>query len=76
MTWRACYHEAVGRLDDIVARNRNPKRSERMTVGIGLALFLLLIIFLMTFTDLGLPSTDSPPPANKVEKRVNDVQLR
>lgn len=47
-----------------------------MTVGIGVSLFLLLIIFLMTFTDLGLPNTESPPPSKQIEKRVNDVQLR
>lgn len=49
-----------------------------MTVGIGVALFLLLIIFLMTFTDLGIPNSDPPAaaPGNKIEKRVNDVKLR
>lgn len=70
----------MGRLDDIIERNKNPKRTERMTVGIGVSLFLLLIILLMTLTDLGIPRTPSsgdnpaPPPAG--EKRVNDVQLR
>ena len=74
---RACYHEAVGRLDDIVQRNRYPKRTERVTVGIGIALFILLIIFLMTFTDLGRPNFEEPAaPPTKIEKRVNDVQLR
>jgi hypothetical protein len=67
----------VGRLDDIIQRNRNPKRTERLTVGIGVSLFLLLILFLMTFTDLGIPNTDEPPPQPpSTEKRVNDVQLR
>ena len=65
----------MGRLDDILERNRNPKRTERLTVGIGVALFLLLIIFLMTFTDLGIPKT-APPPSGKIEKRVNDIKLR
>ncbi len=66
----------MGRLDDIVERNRNPKRTERLTVGIGIALFLLLIIFLMTFTDLGLPKEDPKPPPASTEKRVNDIKLR
>ena len=68
----------MGRLDDIVERNRNPKRTERLTVSIGIGLFLLLIIFLMTFTNLGLPS-DAPPTTNPqptTEKRVHDVKLR
>lgn len=69
----------MGRLDDIVERNRNPKRTERLTVSIGIGLFLLLIIFLMTFTDLGLPKSDESPPTNPqptTEKRVHDVKLR
>jgi hypothetical protein len=70
----------VGRLDDIIERNRNPKRSERTTVGIGVALFLLLIIALMTMTDLGIPAADptlTPTRAPDTgEKRVNDVLLR
>ena len=34
----------MGRLDDIIARNKNPKRfGERMTVGIGLGVFVLLL---------------------------------
>ena len=66
----------MGRLDDIVERNRNPKRTERLTVGIGIALFLLLIIFLMTFTDLGLPKEDPKPPPASTEKRVNDIKLK
>ncbi len=66
----------MGRLDDIVERNRNPKRTERLTVGIGVALFLLLIIILMTFTDLGLPNADQSPPPTRTEKRVNDIKLR
>jgi len=66
----------VGRLDDIVQRNKNPKRSERTIVGIGVALFLLLIIILMTCTDLGLQKDGAKPPPSGTEKRVNDVKLR
>lgn len=66
----------MGRLDDIIERNRNPKRTERLTVGIGVALFLLLIIILMTFTDLGRPNFESSAPPSGTEKRVNDIKLR
>jgi len=64
----------VGRLEDIVARNQNPKRGrERITVGIGVGLFLLLIIILMVFTDLGVPEDD---PSVFAPPGVPDVQLR
>ena len=66
----------MGRLDDILERNRNPKRTERVTVGIGVALFLLLIIFLITVPDLGLPADDPKPAPANTEKRVNDIKLR
>lgn len=69
----------MGRLDDIIARNKYPRRrDERLTVGIGLALFLLLVIGLMVFTDLGIPADDAPPPAPSVDPddgRVHDVKL-
>ena len=63
----------MGRLDDIIRRNKHPKRfGERLTVGIGLALFLLLILFLMVFTDLGKRPDDQPPPK---DDRVRDIKL-
>lgn len=76
----------MGRLENIIARNRHPKRfGERLSVGLGLALFLLVIIFLVVFTDLGLPPElrDAPPaterPAHESpptpERRVDDVRL-
>jgi hypothetical protein len=65
----------VGRLEDIIERNRNPKANrERITVGIGLGLFLLLIIVLMVFTDLG-ERPDDTDDSIKV-RRLPDVQLR
>ncbi len=70
----------MGRLDDIIRRNKHPKRfGERLTVGIGLGLFVLLIILLMVLTDLGLPPSD--PPATQrsgpepTDRRVDDVRL-
>ena len=65
----------MGRLEDIAERNRNPKGGERLTVGIGIAVFLLLIIGMMVFTDLGRPG-DAPKPDPTIEKRVNDIKLR
>ena len=67
----------MGRLEDIAERNRNPKGSERLTVGIGVAVFLLIIIALMVFTDLGRPG-DAPAPRDPDDavKRVNDIKLR
>lgn len=45
----------MGRLENIIERNRNPRAHRRgMTASVGVGLFLLLIIILMMFTDLGL----------------------
>lgn len=64
----------MGRLENIIERNRNPKRGERMTVGIGFGVFILIIIALMVFTDLGA-RPDATQPAPTSEKRVRDVKL-
>jgi hypothetical protein len=46
----------VGRLDNIIARNRRPNRlQERVIVSTMLGAIVLLIIVLAVFTDLGLP---------------------
>jgi hypothetical protein len=46
----------VGRLDNIIARNRRPNRlHERLTVSLVLGAIVLLILALAVFTDLGLP---------------------
>lgn len=60
----------MGRLEDIAARNRRNRsgRRERLVVMFGLGLFLLLILALMVFTDLG------EQPSG--ERRINDVLLR
>jgi hypothetical protein len=48
----------VGRLDDILTRNRGEKGPrERTIVSIALGFGLLLIIALVLFTDLGLPDS-------------------
>lgn len=69
----------MGKLDDIIARNKNPKRfGERMTVGIGLGLFVILILVMMVCTDLGKhPEDTGPAPSsiNPTDKRVDDVRL-
>ncbi len=64
----------MGRLEDIVHRNKHPKRfGERLTVGIGLGLFVLLVLAMMMFTDWGERPAD-PPPA-PAEPRVHDIKL-
>jgi len=46
----------VGRLDNIISRNRRPNRlHERLLVSLVLGAIVLLIIALAVFTDLGLP---------------------
>ncbi|NVB78156.1 MAG: hypothetical protein HOV81_07170 [Kofleriaceae bacterium] len=55
----------MGRLDDIVARNKHPRRHRRAAfpIGIGLSLFVLLILVLMIFTDLDAPPKTTSEPA-------------
>ena len=53
----------MGRLDNIIARNRRPNRlHERLTVSLVLGAIVLLILALAVFTDLGLPpeARDAP----------------
>jgi hypothetical protein len=73
----------VGRLDNIIARNRRPNRMhERMVVSLVFGAIVLLILALAVFTDLGAPP--EPPgaqgapraPAPDRGKRVDGVLLR
>ena len=83
----ACYSVPVGRLDNIVARNRRPSGlQERVIVSTVFGLIVLLVIALAVFTDLGLPpeardapdARDTGPAAGAVpdHSRVNRVLLR
>ena len=46
----------MGRLDNIIARNRRPNRlHERLIVSLVLGAIVVLILALAVFTDLGLP---------------------
>jgi len=79
----------VGRLDNIIARNRGPNRmNERVIVSMVMGLVVLLIIGLAVFTDLGRPpeARDAPaasgapgapsaPAARGRVRRVDDVLL-
>jgi hypothetical protein len=52
----------VGRLDNIIQRNKRGGRPrERTIVSLGIGLIVLLILFLAVFTDLGRPVQDTPP---------------
>lgn len=69
----------MGRLDDIIDRNKHPGKHRKMPIPVGLMLsaFVLLILVLMIFTDAAISPTDKPttaaPPSG--EKRVNGVLL-
>lgn len=70
----------MGRLDDIIDRNKNPRKHRKMRfpVGVMLAAFVLLVLVLMIFTDAGLaPETKAPAPVADptIEKRVDGVML-
>jgi hypothetical protein len=69
----------MGRLENIIHRNRYPKGNrERMVWGIIFGAFVLIILGLMVFTDLGeRPAEDPPPPSiGSQDHRVDDVKLR
>ncbi|TMQ15537.1 MAG: hypothetical protein E6J90_07710 [Deltaproteobacteria bacterium] len=77
----------MGRLDNIIARNRRPNRlQERVIVSMVLGGIVLLVIFLAVFTDLGLPpgagDVRPAPPGQVVPappergQRVDGVLLR
>jgi hypothetical protein len=67
---------AVGRLEQIIARNRRPNQMrERLVVSLVFGGIILLILFLAVFTDLGAPPAD-PPPAPDPTHRVDGVMLR
>ena len=77
----------MGRLEDIVARNQHPRRfrKQKFPVGIMLSGFVLLVLVLMIFTDLGMapaPSSSSSPASPSAApgkpqggKRVDGVLL-
>lgn len=70
----------MGRLEDIIARNRHPRRyrKQKFPLGTMVAGFVLLVLILMIFTDLGLPSYEkpaAPPPDPTVKRRVDGVLL-
>lgn len=75
---------AMGRLEDIVDRNKNPRKHRKMRfpVGIMLAGFVLLVLILMIFTDLAVspdakqaPAPEAGSAAEPGEKRVDGVLL-
>ena len=67
----------MGRLEDIIARNKRPTKSrERLWVGIGISACVLLILGLMVFTDLGTPPQPDRPVVKPEPGRVNDVYIR
>lgn len=71
----------MGRLEDIVERNKHPRRhqKDKFPLGIGIAVFVLIILILMIFTDLDESpdsQTSAPTPPAQTEKRVDGVLLR
>ncbi len=63
----------MGRLDNILERNKHPGRDrDRFAVGMT-SLVLLLVVGLLAFTVL--QSGPEPAPALPVEPRLHDVKL-
>ncbi len=56
----------MGRLEDIIERNKHPGKTARKRRGIGMS-FAMIVVFgalvLLIFTDLASPPDDKPAPA-------------
>ncbi|MEO8702812.1 MAG: hypothetical protein ABI867_22400 [Kofleriaceae bacterium] len=70
----------MGRLDEIIERNRHPRRAVRNRKGIGVGLASIVLfgaLVALIFTNLAQPPEDPPaPPSPPAEHRVRDVRLR
>lgn len=59
----------MGRLENIIARNRSGGRPrERIITSLVFGGIILLILGLMVLTDLGAPPAPAPSPSTTVEK--------
>ena len=68
----------MGRLEDIIQRNRKPRGSVRNRRGLGVGLvsiILFVVLILLIFTDLAHPPDDEPAPPPTGEHRVRDIRL-
>lgn len=71
----------MGRLEEIVERNKHPRKHRKgsFPLGIGVAVFVLIILILMIFTDLDEDPTykqpEATPPPASTEKRVPGIYL-
>ena len=70
----------MGRLENIVERNKHPGRHGRkgVTMGMLLAVFVFVILVLIVFTDFDESPTQPAPPAAEPpsgEKRVDGVLM-
>jgi hypothetical protein len=68
----------MGRLEDIVERNKHPRRYRRrgVTMGMLLGLFVFVILVLVIFTDFEeTPVKQQSTPAPSGEKRVDGVMI-
>lgn len=61
----------MGRLENIIRRNQpNGRPRERVVVSMVFGCMILLIIFLMVFTDLGRPPVPEAPTTEPVSRPV------
>jgi hypothetical protein len=67
----------MGRLEDIVERNKHPRRNRegRVPWGLLVSAFVLLILVLMIFTDPPTPNKPPEQPVPEEKGRVHDIGI-
>ena len=67
----------MGRLEDIVERNKHPRkhRQGRFPFGLLVSAFVLLILVLMIFTDPPKPNKPPEQPVPEEKGRVHDIGI-
>lgn len=66
----------MGRLENIVTRNREMQRRglRKLLLTVGIVVLIIVIAILMLFTDWGQPNVP-PKPAPEQPTRVHDVYI-
>lgn len=67
----------MGRLENIIERNRHPGgKRDRISVGLtGIVLLVVVVLLVFTALDWGPATPDTPPAAEPASTRVHGIKL-